>query len=151
MIVVTAMRFHHLLAVAVFTAPSFAADDPAKITAEAVRESYKTFTRATKEPKSVGVGLDSLCVPSPVEEVRKETGPHALHYLHYYLNDGAQSHRAARARRAYPPGSVIVKEKLFEPDRRDGNFVLTAVAGMIKREPGSSPTTEDWEFFTAIP
>jgi Cytochrome P460 len=143
------MKFHHLLAVGVLTAPSLAADDPARITAEKVRESYKTFTRVTKEPKSVGAEFAGGCLPSPeMDQMVKETGPHALHYLHYYLNDLAKRHRDARSDGAYPTGSVIVKEKLFdEPFSRDSKLILTGVAGMIKRKPGSSPANGDWEFF----
>ena len=116
MIVATAVRFHHLLAVSIHTASSLAADDPAKITAEKVRESYKTFTRITKEPKSVGAefaGYTDLCDPFVgVDAVKKDVGPHAIGYLHYYLNGMAQLHRAGQIRGAYPIGSVIVKEKI---------------------------------------
>jgi hypothetical protein len=70
-----------------------------------------------------------------------------MHYLHYYLNEVAQRHLDDRIGGAYPPGSVIVKEKLFGTGRRGVELARTAVAGMIKREPGSSRKTGDWEFF----
>ena len=124
-----------------------AADVPPAITPEKVRENYKTFARITKEPKSIGAEFADFCDVPRMEEMMKETGPHVMHYLHYYLNEVAQRHRADRISGAYPPGSVIVKEKLFGTGRRGVELARTAVAGMIKREPGSSPKTGDWEFF----
>ena len=138
------------LALGTIAASSLAADGPAKITPEAVRGSYRTFARVTKEPKSVGAEFAGLCVVTPeMERVAKEAGPHAMHYLHYYLNELAQHHRDARSGGAFPAGSVIVKEKLFAGEAgRSANFTqVDAVTGMIKREPGSSPKTGDWEFF----
>ena len=164
MIVAIAMRFQHLLAIGILTASSLAADDLAKITAEAVRENYRTFfARITNKPKSIGAEFAESCAGFPgLERMAKETGPHFEHYVHYYLNGVAQLHRDARSGGAYPAGSVIVKEKLWggygfgggedvgqsRDLRRARDFTrVTAVAGMIKRESGSSPTTGDWEFF----
>ena len=144
------MTIRFLLALGMIAASSLAADAPAKITPEKVRESYKTFARVTKEPKSVGAGFAGRCNVTPeMEQVVKETGSHAMHYLHYYLNEVAQHHRDARIGGAYPAGSVIVKEKLFAGSAaRSADFTqVDAVTGMIKREPGSSPKTGDWEFF----
>ena len=120
-----------------------------------MRDDYRTFTRITKEPKSIGAKIDEGCIGFPgQEQMGKETGPHSGHYVHYYLNVVAQSHRDARIGTAYPPGSVIVKEKLWGGDAgpedigRTRDFTrVTAVAGMIKRKPKSNPTTGDWEFF----
>ena len=146
-------QFHLLLAVGMVNAAALAADGPEKITPEKVREDYKTFTRVTKEPKSIGAELFEGCLEIPgMEQMRKETGPHAMHYLHYYLNEHAQRHRVGRVGGVYPPGSVIVKEKLFEgTGKRGAEPVVTAVAGMMKRESGSNPKTGDWEFFYLNP
>jgi hypothetical protein len=142
------MKFRSLLGIGLINATVIAADAPPAITPEKVRENYKTFARITKEPKSIGAEFAEFCsLPPGVEQMMKETGPHAMHYLHYYLNEVAQRHRDDRTGGAYPPGSVIVKEKLFGTGRRGVELALTAVAGMIKREPGSSPKTGDWEFF----
>lgn len=147
------MNPRHALAFGIVVTIALGADAPVKITPEKVRESCKTFTRVTKEPKSIGAEFAVLCWEPPgVEQMRKETGPHAMHYLHYYLNEVAQRHRESRVGGAYPPGSVIVKEKLFEgTGKLAAEPIVSAVAGMIKREPGSSPQTRDWEFFYLNP
>lgn len=148
------MNLRLLLALGTIAVSSLAADAPAKITSEKVRDGYRVFTRITKEPKSVGAEFAGRCISTQaMDQVMKETGPHAMHYLHYYLNDAAQHHRDAPIGGAYPPGSVIVKEKLFAGSAaRSADFTqVDAVAGMIKREPGSSPKTGDWEFFYFYP
>lgn len=156
------MTLRLLPALALIAASSFAADAPVKITPEAVRENYRTFfARVTNKPKSIGAEFAESCAGFPgLELMGKETGPHASHYVHYYLNGAAQLHRDAHQGTAYPPGSVIVKEKLWGGDAgredvgrsrdlaRSRDFTrITAVAGMIKLEPGANPKAGDWEFF----
>ena len=111
------MNPRYALAFGIVVTMALGADAPVKITPEKVRESYKTFTRVTKEPKSIGAEFAGLCWEPPgVKQMRKETGPHAMHYLHYYLNEVAQRHRESRVGGAYPPGGVIVNR-----ERRGGH------------------------------
>ncbi len=148
------MKPRHALAFGIIVTTAFAAEDSAKVTPEKVLEAYKTFTRVTKEPKSIGAEFAGLCnVPPSIVQAAKETGPHVSHYLHYYINETAKHHRDGGGKGDYPAGSVIVKEKLLAgglfPSRNLDQ--IGAVVGMIKREPGSNRRTHDWEFFYFSP
>ena len=99
------------------------------------------------EPKSVGAELAILCaVPTAVVEMQKQYGPHFGAHVQHYRNAVAQS---ARGNGPWPVGSVIVKEKQMQtwekPGKRELRFA--GAAGMIKRAPGTKPSSGDWEFF----
>jgi hypothetical protein len=59
-----------------------------------------------------------------------------------YANEPAR--KAMGGKTKFPPGSVIVREKLSKPD--DAAPQLLAV--MFKRAPGFNPKGGDWEFLT---
>jgi hypothetical protein len=133
-------------------AVALAADAPLVPTPEKVLEDYKKLERITKEPKPIAAELSILCRSTPAQDaVKKETGPHAMRYVNYYLNEAAQHHFAGGADEDYPTGSVLVKEKQFGFARDLGIEQIEAVAGMIKGAPGSNPQTHDWEFFYFYP
>jgi hypothetical protein len=131
-------------------AVALAADAPVAPTPQKVLKDYKKLVRITKEPKSIAAELAILCRSTPPQDaVKKETGPHAMRYVHYYLNDAAQRRFESGGDGDYPAGSVIVKEKLsrsIAADKSDA-MPVDAVAGMIKGAPGSNPQARDWEFF----
>jgi hypothetical protein len=78
MMIVTSMRFQHVLLIGLIAAAALAADKPSQITPESVRDSYMTFARITKEPKPVGTQFAILCGNSTpaMNAAKKETGPH---------------------------------------------------------------------------
>ncbi len=122
--------------------PSWASDPP-EITKDNVRSCYRTFSQLTEEPRYVAPLTALLCRTPDKAVLDREltlTGPHTRVAVHYYANPAASGAIVAKAK-AFPPGSVIVKEKL-SPQK-----TVSEVAGMIKREAGYDPRNGDWEFF----
>jgi hypothetical protein len=104
---------------------------------------YRDYRRLTKVPRRVDPVIASLCTTfgPPVEkQERAMTGPHYRAHVHVYVNPVGMSAVSA-ATQAFPPGSIIVKEKLAT----DGK--VTGVGGMIKRASGYDAVNGDWEYF----
>ncbi|MEX2215987.1 MAG: cytochrome P460 family protein [Phycisphaeraceae bacterium] len=115
---------------------------PADITE--IASNYPT-TCKPKGLKLVDGGLSRLCritTNADIEQVKKANGPHAMHWIHVFMNDAAG--KAFEDKAAYPVGSVIVKRKLRDDDEKR---LDTGVGGMIKRSPGFDPQHGDWEYF----
>ena len=109
-------------------------------TAEAVAKSYsKTLTRLTEKPKSISAELAGMCMEIPDA---KKYGPHSRHFVQHYRNELAKT-----AEGNFPPGSVLVKEKLTS-EGKGADPVPSGATGMIKQPAGNSPKTGDWQFFT---
>lgn len=106
---------------------------------------YTHLARVTKEPVPIDPEFSGACAPSVTvswEESRQAHGPHAKTSLTIYMNPPAAEAFAGRPSKAYPVGSVIVKEKrAFTAQAHDG------VGGMVKRPPGYDPQHGDWEYF----
>jgi hypothetical protein len=124
-------------------------------TADEVARTYTDLKLITGEPVLVDPQLAFLCVgvyQRHIDEARKRSGPHAYTSIRIFMNDVAAA-AFERDAKAYPVGSVIVKEKqgqryfadedrsLQNPKTPDG------VGGMIKRSPGYDPNNSDWEYF----
>ena len=124
--------------ISIATLTAIGADAPIP-TAEAVSKTYaKTLTRLTDKPKSVGPEFTTLCDDRPAVV---KYGPHVHADVHHYRNESAKAPKGN-----FPPGSVLVKEKI----ERDGSAVapvVLLVTGMIKQPAGTSPKTGDWLFF----
>jgi len=119
-----------------------AAADQEKVAAPVVKEvakNYRQMRAVTTQPVDVDPGLLGLCrwlSPKEIEEAKKKNGPHAISQIKIYMDEsGAEAFK--RAAKAFPVGSVIVKEKQSE----------NGVGGMIKRAPGYDLDHGDWEFF----
>jgi hypothetical protein len=116
---------------------------PPEVTTETASTFYRGFKRLTKEPHFVSSLFSVLCsppTPEMVERDKRATGPHYHSTVHVYVNQPADETIAKKLAR-FPPGAVIVKEKL-------GNEgTVAAIGGMIKRAPGFAPENGDWEYF----
>lgn len=113
------------------------------VTEANVRTFYLEFTRLTERPHPVAPLTAALCtVPSQtvVEREKQVTGPHYKASVHLYANPAATATIKSRAK-SFAVGAVIVKEKLTD----DGK--ISAVGGMIKRQPGYDSASGDWEYF----
>jgi len=138
----------------------------APITKETAFTFYRSFKRLTKQPHLVAPLTATLCIgPTPAmkERERRATGPHYQSFIHVYVN-GLADETIARGGGAFPPGAVIVKEKLAAFDSSGaepsvsgvGGMIkrapafdpkVSGVGGMIKRAPGFDPANGDWEYF----
>lgn len=113
--------------------------DAPNATPEAVARNYaKTLTRLTDQPKSISAELAGMCSDIPND---KKYGPHSRHFVHHFRNDLAKAPDGK-----FPPGSVLVKEKLMAAEKAAAP-ILVGATGMIKQPAGTSPKTGDWLFF----
>jgi hypothetical protein len=115
-----------------------------EIDAGSVFSFYKKLTLLTPQPVIVSAVIAVACVAPPsaavVEEERRHFGPHAEVPINLYANEAAKANLSAG--RPFPPGAIIVKEKLNGAE-------ASAVGGMVKRMPGFDPANGDWEYFYA--
>ena len=96
------------------------------------------------------VGLCRGVTPFDVKYAERTAGPHAYARIQVYMSasaaDAFRQHKGA-----YPPGSVIIKEKALGSYQEDfastGPRAKEGVGGMIKRAPGYDPDHGDWEYF----
>ena len=131
------MKLSLILAAA--TLPAVAANAPIP-TAELIAKSYaKALTRLTDKPKSISAELAGMCSTIPADA---KFGPHSRHFVHHYRNE-----LAMMAKGDFPPGSVLVKEKLSPKERAGGPLAVVYATGMIKQPAGTSPKSGDWLFF----
>jgi hypothetical protein len=86
--------------------------------------------------------IATLCAPATA--ARKPDGPHAGKYINVFVNKAAALSMTNERFPKFPPGSVIVKEKLATPD----SLVPELLTAMVKREKGFNPEMGDWEFLT---
>jgi hypothetical protein len=116
---------------------------------EAVLRGYQqSMHKMNAQPHSVDTGLAILCkIPPEAEAAQKRDGLHYGHWINVYMNELARKQFEAKSADPYPPGSIILKEKLLSalPAHSD----MTAIAGLIKHAPGYNKATGDWEFFYA--
>ncbi len=114
---------------------------------------YTNYTKMTDGHVSVNPELAMLCrgaTQAEVEAARGKYGPHANAAIVVYMN-----HAAARAFHdgvvPYPPGAVIVKEKMLggyiTKDGKPSHGAEDGYGGMVKRAPGYDPAHGDWEYF----
>jgi hypothetical protein len=69
-----------------------------------------------------------------------EDSPAALARI--YVNDLAREAVSGETQRAFPEGSIIVREKLSAPDGKEAEALVV----MFKRAQGFNPKAGDWEF-----
>jgi len=135
-----------LLSAALVVAVS-AAEAPA--VSDEVLRAYQSMHRMNEKPRSVGTALSILCRGmSPQEvEAQKHAGPHYGHWINVFMNETAQKHFESKAEGAYPPGSIVVKEKRWSIVAGDTHSDFDGVGGLIKHAPGYNAASGDWEFF----
>ena len=122
-------------------------------TVEHVAATYTQLTAMTQAPVLVDAGLAEMCrgvTPRDVELAQQRLGPHLGTAVNIYMNEPAAAAFKQRIR-AYPVGSVIVKEKkaLVPMDGQSGSASTPhgGVGGMIKRPAGYDSEHGDWEYF----
>jgi hypothetical protein len=135
------MKFLGVVVLSTFICIACASSNTEKeISVAKIAKSYKTLKRMTKEPVPVNPQIAMLCRGASQEEiaqVKKEKGPHAMTYVHMYMNEMAAKAFVQKPF-SFPVGSVIVKDKSGNDD---------GVGGMIKRKAGYDSKHGDWEYF----
>jgi hypothetical protein len=133
-----------------------------EITPANVRTFYRDFDRLTRRPMAVDATISELCVaPDPASgprngpaQERERYGPHQDSYVHLYVR-GVERAVFARARRRFPVGTIVVKEKLAPglPAGAGGaaELVPNGVGGMQKMPRGYDAEGGDWLYFYSSP
>lgn len=126
--------------------------DPDQVEEDAVaKQLTKPGTRLIMPDKESQLRLEKEEKSEPMEEFQNypekkpRVNPHekgGVTYTRIYANPLARL-MIAMQKPVFPPGSIIVREKLLKED----DAAPELVTAMIKREKGFSPKTNDWEFF----
>jgi hypothetical protein len=106
---------------------------------------YRWWYSLTREPYPVPPDLAIMCAHPPVHltaDQLREHGPHSMRYIRIFVNEAARSAFGQRASKPFPPGSVIVKEKLLSPLA----VTHSGIGVMVKRQAGYDPAAGDWQF-----
>lgn len=111
-------------------------------TLDTLTEQYKTLELVTPDPYFISPEVWLSCMaPNPLEEALLQS-EHAGVAVRLYASEEAFTILQEGEGRNFPTGSIIVKEKLLNPDDTEP----TALGMMIKREAGFDPNAGDWEF-----
>jgi hypothetical protein len=133
-----------LLCVSMFVPLLHAAEEFPSST-ETAFAALSKLKRLTPQPVWVDAAVAMMCAaprPEYIAARKKEFGPHHNVPVNLYANDAAEKIVSANGK-AYPIGSLILKEKLAAKGE------ATAIGGMRKREKGFDPANGDWEYFFA--
>lgn len=104
--------------------------------------SYRDLLLVTRDPYIISPEVWLSCMaPNPQEEALLQS-EHAGFSVRLYASEEAFAILQEGEGRNFPTGSIIVKEKLLNPDETEP----TALGMMIKREAGFDPNAGDWEF-----
>jgi hypothetical protein len=102
---------------------------------------YKTWTRANPQP----VLMDPVTAVDCASPGFR-SGPHANKYILVYVNEVARSAMMTERYPKFPPGSIIVKEKLGE---KSANALPELLTIMVKRNSGYDTGNGDWDYLVA--
>lgn len=142
------MRCGALMLVCMFAgchSPSAPSPPAARVPRDALDVDYSKWPGVTKTPHPVSPPALMFCAPpsttQQLENDRKSHGPHANSAIVVRVSPTGREEFTSR--KPVPVGTVVVKEKY---PHYFTNASPTAVAFMIKREPGYDPEHDDWEY-----
>lgn len=110
-------------------------------------DGYRNWTRVNPVPQRMDIATATLCAPAampagPDAGQQINRSPHTGKFITVYVNEAGRHAMMSEAHPVFPPGSVVVKEKL--PARDAATPELLTV--MVKREAGFNPDSGDWEY-----
>ncbi len=115
-------------------------------------ENYRSWALLTKEPVDMSPALSASCIgPRPQHSA---PSPHAPRVFNVFANPLAKKTLLGKVGRAYPVGSMIVKEKYarpaglkqWDPVTLPKGAVPELLTAMVKREKGFAPKDGDWQY-----
>jgi|SRR5215813_10267364 len=104
---------------------------------------YKQWTRVNPQPAMVPAQVSQLCA-APLLRPAGPDSPHGPEgkYITVYVNETGRHAMMEEATPHFPPGSIVVKEKLTTPTSATPELLTV----MFKRERGYNPDSGDWEY-----
>jgi hypothetical protein len=104
---------------------------------------YRKWTRVHTTPLPLSASLDILCrIPTREEEIQTSSNPHRRKYFSVYVNDAGYVAMMSQAKPLFPPGSIIVKEKLLAKESATPELLTV----MLKHDRGFDKSNGDWEY-----
>jgi len=104
---------------------------------------YRKWTRVNPSPVVQEPRISLQCAPPTVQQTQLESAnPHSHKFIGVYVNDVGRQAMMNEKLPHFPPGSVIVKEKLPAKDSSSPELLTV----MRKREAGYDPEQGDWEY-----
>lgn len=100
---------------------------------------YRKWHKVNAGPVRMADRIAAMCAaPQPAII----DSPHGPKFINVYVNRSGQKAMMDYSTKAYPVGTVIVKEKLPRIDSKKPELMTV----MVKRKKGSAPSDGDWEF-----
>ena len=99
---------------------------------------YRTWTQVNPQPVLMDPIVAAACAPPNISA----HNPHSNKYVSVYVNDVGRPAMLSEKYPKFPPGSIIVKEKLS--DARSGLPELLTI--MVKRDEAFDPGNGNWEY-----
>jgi len=106
---------------------------------------YKQWPRLLESPANVPMKFWLMCMPPSAADraaAKEQYGPHSERTIMVYGNQLAAGALVSTGTRAFPPGAIVVKEKL---GRVEGG-AAEGVAFMIKHQAPAFAASDGWEF-----
>jgi hypothetical protein len=104
---------------------------------------YRQWTRVNSQPHWVFSELAALCrALTPQEQAALDRDPHRDKFVVVYVNEVARQAMLHQKSPRFPPGSLIVKEKLAALDSTTPELLTV----MHKRQNGYNPQGGSWEY-----
>jgi hypothetical protein len=104
------------------------------------RARKRKFVRVTNRPDHIPRRNAVAC--GPATQKMEPDGPHNDHWIDVYVTQAGYS-VLKQGKGIYPQGTMILKQKYTDPDRKKTDLFT----GMLKRQKGYNPEVGDWEFF----
>lgn len=108
-------------------------------------EGYRNWTKVNSPPQLMRDVVAMSCVAfrsASGQSVDPKTNPHLKKFITVYVNDIGRKAMMGQKTPTFPEGSVIVKEKLPDPQSQTPELLTV----MMKEKKGFNPEIGDWEF-----
>lgn len=117
-------------------------EEPGHLVSDVIK-GYKQWTRVNPVPALFHSQIAALCGAPTQKQVKMETNnPHMDKFITVYVNNTGRHAMMEERTPRFPPGSVIVKEKLATKDSSMPELLTV----MKKRAAGYDPVNGNWEY-----
>ncbi|MEZ5424702.1 MAG: cytochrome P460 family protein [Pyrinomonadaceae bacterium] len=108
-------------------------------------DGYKKWKKVNDRPRLMGSMVAAMCAaPTQAQIDREAQNPHNKKHINVFVNSIGEEEMMTKKKPVFPQGTVIVKEKLPDPNNASPELLTV----MIKREEGFNPENGDWEYMT---
>jgi hypothetical protein len=117
-------------------------EEPGHLVSDVI-SGYRQWTRVNPVPALFHSQIAAMCAAPTEKQMKMETNnPHMDKFITVYVNSTGRRAMMEEKTPRFPPGSVIVKEKLATKDSSMPELLTV----MKKREAGYDPVNGNWEY-----